>query len=221
MNVSVGVIVPTRNNRPEFLKQCRKYIARQTYPVKQVVVVDYPQKTLPHDLAERYQYGFSQIIHCDVVFLIEDDDWYRADYIERMVERWEFHGKPDIYGISDSLYYHLFSQRFWHSEHPGRASAYSTMIKANAVIDWARLDPLWMDIGIWEQLKGVAEQLPHRIAVGIKHGIGDCGGVGHYAGFYERRDPRGISHDHDFAQLKEWIGDDLEFYLSTVRSKRA
>ena len=219
--VKVGVVIPTRNNRPAFLKQCLEYVKRQTHPIAKTVVVDYDQKTFPNDLAERYQYGFAQVTDCDLVFLIEDDDWYRADYIARMVERWEFHGKPDIYGINDSLYYHIFSQRYWHSVHPGRASAYSTAMRPNAPLNWERLDPLWMDIGIWEQLKGVAEDLPHRISVGIKHGIGDCGGVGHFAGFYERKDPTGISADHDYEQLREWIGADIEFYLQVIRSKKA
>lgn len=216
--VKVGVVIPTRNNRPAFLAQCHKYMERQTHPYHQMCTVSYEQKTFPHDLAERYEAGFASMQGVDLILLIEDDDWYRADYIARMVERWEFHGRPEIYGISDSLYYHIFSQRYWHSKHPGRASAYSTAVSAKAKVNWSALDPLWMDIGIWQQLKGVAEELPHRISVGIKHGIGECGGVGHYPGFYERRDPEGIGQDNDYEQLREWIGNDLAFYLERIRS---
>lgn len=216
----VGIVTPTRNNRPNFLKQCKRYIDRQTYPIEALEIVDYPQKKFPVDLSERYQYGFSRLKDkCDLIVIIEDDDWYAADYVERLVALWEASQKPQIIGYSSTVYYFIHTQNYCRIDHPGRASAMSTAIASDAVIvlDWKQIDPLWFDIGAWQQLHGIAVPVTDKwYSLGVKHGLGDCHGAGHKRTFYRgERD----KVDYGMQFFKSVVGEDFRFYAEMIARK--
>lgn len=216
----VGVIVPTRNNRPNFLRQCMKYVGRQTHQPAHIEIVDYPQKTFPVDLSERYKYGFERMRDkCDLIVIMEDDDWYAADYVENLVKIWEASNRPQIVGYSSTIYYFIHTQNYCMINHPGRASAMSTAISADAVIllDWKQIDPLWFDIGAWQQLQGVAAPVAERwLSLGVKHGLGDCHGAGHKRTFYRgERD----NVDYGMQYFKKIVGDDFRFYAEIIARK--
>lgn len=193
---------------------------RQTHAIDRIVVIDYPQKTFPYDLTERYRAGFAQLTDMDLVFCIEDDDFYASDYIETMVREWERNGRPDIIGFDSTIYYHIYAQKYAIMEHEGRASAFCTAIRPAALdeIVWEAIDPLWFDIGIWQQIQSKAAiKIPAPVAMGIKHGLGDTPGAGHKAGFY-----RGVREIQDFGMrfFRSYVHGDFGFYAEII-GKRA
>lgn len=225
--VKVGVVVPTRNNRPLLLAQCRKYIQRQTHVADHLFVVDYEPKKLPYDLSDRYRYGFERLSGmCDLIVLMEDDDWYPATYIEQLVRDWEESGRPDIFGYSKTIYYHIFVQKYAIMDHPGRASAFCTAItpRGAEMLQWDKIDPLWFDIGAWEHVteqgKAVAMDVPGPKfpALGIKHGMAQGAGAGHRGSFY-----RGERENVDFGMqfFKKHVGGDFRFYAEIIGRRSA
>lgn len=216
--IRIGAVIPTRNNRPEFLRQCFRYLDNQTCPVDRRIVVDYAQKTFPHDIKERYRAGFEALgDSVDLIFLIEDDDFYPSDYIEKSVKMWDEMGRPDLFGCETTIYYHIFTRAYWKDTHSGRASAFATAITPNAAADliWEAIDPLWVDIGLWKQVPNKATY-SQPLAIGIKHGIGKCGGVGHNRQFYRRRP--NVFTDPNCEFLFSKVGkDNFDFFMSQVR----
>lgn len=223
--IRVGAVTPTRNNRPRLLERCQYYLHRQTHPVILHDIVDYPQKTHPHDITERYMYGLKRLKdHVDVVFLIEDDDYYAPHYVETMLNRWAQFGKPLTFGVGETYFYHFPSQFYWHREHPERACAYSTMVTSE-VVD--KINPtsasytqLLFDMGIWRQFPNPTCQVWPPITIGMKHGFGVCGAAGHNEWFYNH-DKRSIK-DQDYKWLRAQIGEeDTEWYIKTAMERKA
>lgn len=170
------------------------------------IIVDY-RWSGRMDLPERYRDGFERAFAAgaDVAFAIEDDDYYPPDYIERMVTEWELKGKPVLFGIEETTYYHIGRREYKQMHHTGRSSMFTTMVTPEIMKhDFA--DSVWLDIHLWglDVSKGFAVQAPK--ALGIKHGEGVCGGAGHGKQFnYPYKDS-----DHKF--LKSITND--EFYLT-------
>jgi hypothetical protein len=69
---------------------------------------------------------------------------------------------------------------------------------------WPENDFVFLDIPLWHHLKG--HLFNAELSVGIKHGIGKTGGVGHKDNWVQ------YSKDNDWAILRKWIGQDSEFY---------
>lgn len=215
----IGVLVPTvPKSRPNFLEFCIKQIARQTIQPDLVVIVDDPKpEHLSKDITWRYKIGLERLRQngVKVAFLIEDDDWYSPNYIEIMLREYEKAGRPEIFGINQSIYYHILVDKYWVSDHEGRASAMSTLLSVEAMetFQWGRDDDPWFDIAVWKQLKGRTMNMPKQpIAIGIKHGLGIHGGVGHNTGFHHYK-PTFRSY------LANIVGNDISFYDEVTRTK--
>lgn len=214
----IAAVIPTRNNRPDFLAQCLRYLEKQTLPADKIYIVDYQQTVFPTDLKFRYRDGFEAVRESvDLIFLIEDDDFYPANYFEKSVKMWESLGRPDLFGCETTIYYHLFTRAYWKDRHAGRASAFATAISSRAAenVIWESIDPLWVDIGLWRQVPNRATY-SEPLAIGIKHGIGKCGGVGHNRQFYRRRP--NVFTDPQYAWLRENTDrETFEFFMQQVR----
>lgn len=217
----IGVLVPTLPGlRPNFLEQCSKYIDRQTVKVKCEIINDILPALEPSDITLRYRLGLERLKDCDIVFFMEDDDFYRADYVETLYKAWIDHGRPDVIGYKTSIYYHLLNRKWWVSEHPGRASAMASGVRPSAMLDfqWGADNDPWFDIQLWKQIKGVALPFPDQIpCVGIKHGFGKHGGVGHNQTFhrYDHAD------DRSYTWLRGVVGKDIDFYEQRIREGKA
>lgn len=193
--VKIGAITPHRNLRPILLARMHEYMTRQTVKIDEHVFVDYPQVKHPFDLTDRYKLGLAGMRDkFDVIFLIDDDDYYPRDYVGRYIEEWTRAGKPEIFGIGESYFYHPEVRAVWYrSAHPNNvACGYCTMLRGDVIdkIDWSRIDPLWTDIGLWRQLEG-KQFNPGPYVIGIKHGRGSCAAAGHNRWFYERAVEKG------------------------------
>jgi hypothetical protein len=218
----IAAITPDRGDRPNFLERCKFYVDRQTQKVDHYII-DYPQNTFPIDLTERYMHGFNAVKDkYDVIFCIENDDWYSPRYVETMVRRWKEFGQPDVFGIGETYFCHFPSQSYWHREHLERACAYSTMISASAVdkINATSYNPLLFDMSLWRQFKGPTCQVNPPITIGMKHGFGVCGAAGHNEWFYNH-DKTSLK-DHNYKWLTAQIGeDDVEWYREMAKGRQA
>ncbi len=182
----VTAIIPTRGDREAFVEHCKFLLARQTRQFDRVIWVDDPPLTGEKDITFRYRKGISEAAPVsDVIFLWEDDDWYHEKYVENMLAAWEMNGRPQVFGLASTCYYHLESRRGKILKHRGRASAMSTIISSAAVenIQWPSDTEPFFDIRLWKSLRGVAIDTEELLCVGIKHGVGLCGGMGHRSGW--------------------------------------
>lgn len=211
--MTIGIITPHQDSkRKMFLDRLRFYIERQTLRPDHWIVVDHKEDVLAKDLTKRIRIGFENAIElgCDVVLIMEDDDWYSPNYIQSMVSTWELQGKPEIFGIEQTQYYHIKHRLHVELNHPGRASLMHTLISAEGIkkIVWPEDSFVFLDIVLWKQLTGKTFRTLPPIAVGIKHGIGSTGGKGHLETF------KGYQADPEFKRLRQMIGADADFYIN-------
>jgi hypothetical protein len=207
--MKVGIVVPTRGDRPEFLNHCKKQIHRQTYCPDEVIFVDHePARRDLVDLTGRYRLGISKARQkgCNFIAFWEDDDWYDEKYLEWMITSWKNNGRPEILGISSSFYFNLKSMRGARFDHSGRSSMFCTCLsigenKWNG-LSWPLDNERFLDLWIWRkwQLSKVAIPFNEKIyTIGIKHGVGLTGGGGHNvdANFY--------ANDYTDNYNKDWL----------------
>lgn len=185
--MKVGLIIPTRGDRKEFMKFCMKQIERQTRKPDEIILVNDAPKNNHKDITWRYKTGIDRATKkgCDVAFFWEDDDWYAPDYIEWMLKKWGENGKPEIFGINETYYYHIGVGKHLWMDHKGRASAFCTLLRLPVRnMKWPPDHYPFLDMKIWAQLPGKAIRFGDKVrAVGVKHGLGITGGGGHNPNF--------------------------------------
>ena len=188
--MKVGVIIPDRGDRPELLSHCLKMIESQTMKAYKVFLVDFKPKSKTPDLTKRIRKGFelAKDSGCDCVLIMENDDYYSKDYIETMVNAWIKEGRPELLGVGYTYYYHIFKRQYNKLIHPSRASLMNTLISCDTIIKYPSDDYIYLDLILWHQLRGATFIPKEPISIGIKHGIGLCGGNGHNAMIYKNND---------------------------------
>lgn len=209
--LKIGVLIPTRGDRPQLLKFAMKQLERQTLQPDEILIVDYPPVGLQPDIRDRYAKGYAQLekLGCDLVFFWEDDDWYATNYLERMMSQYISFGSPPIFGINSTIYYHLKKKTWMKMQHVSRASMMSTIMRTGLNPRWEKYHEKFCDIDLWREFKGLSVPF-ETICLGIKHGTGICGGIGHNSQWkgYNHDDPDGIF-------LNTIVGDeDYKFYQS-------
>lgn len=215
-----GVLVCDPGDRPEFKDQYTYYIRYQTFKPQVVYLADVPPVALP-DLNGRMRYGLDQLKDkCDIIVIMENDDWYSRRYLDQVVKGWLRAGEPEIFGYSVSRYYHLRTRMFARISHPGRSSLFTTAIKASAVnkIKWPATEEPFLDVRLWQQLKGVAVEPATVEAIGMKHGLGHIISSGHEAQFHRYK--AGGESDESLKWLAAHVGDEFAFYKSLSEKLR-
>lgn len=213
--MKVAIVIPTRGDRPDLTGNLLTLIDGQTRKPDHVILVDYPAIDKTPDLVPRYKEGFKEAFStfgCDLAICTEDDDWYAPTYVETIVAAFEKANRPDVLGIDRTLYYNIITNKYVMLNHPGRASMMSMAFGPGVMnMEWCGDEYTYLDWHIWtkdKKLRKVSVHLP-MIAVGIKHGIGLCGGGGHVAdwGHYKQVDA-------DWSYLSTIITDEkqIEFY---------
>lgn len=179
--LKVGVIIPDRNDRPRFLKNCLRLLENQTLKPEIIELVNYAPLSENVDITQRYKYGYEKLRNkgLDVIAFIENDEWYSNDYLETMVNAWENAKRPDIFGTDYTIYYHIKLLSYYTMYHDLRSSAMSTLIKPDLNFEWCRDSEPYTDMHLWTNLKGVTFRPEKHICLGIKHGVGMCGGHAH------------------------------------------
>ena len=208
------LIIPTRGDRPQFIQQCKKYIARQTLQPKGVLWMDYAPESGAKDITQRYRRGVERAVKAGYEFVVfwEDDDWYHPGYLQWLITNWKAKGKPAFFGVGETYYYHHGISSHIHMPHPGRTSAFCTLAKLPWSTSWPADSQPFLDMHIHRSAKVVTINFPPNqvYAIGIKHGIGKTGGGGHSGRMSYQAGKR--------AWFYQWVGEDRHFYDQMERS---
>jgi len=214
--MKIGIIIPDRNDRPLFLANCLRLIKNQTLQPEIIEVVNYEPESDNVDITQRYRRGYDKLRNkgLDVIAFMENDEWYSPKYLEIMTNGWIDNGKPEIFGTNYTIYYHIKLFSYFTMHHLTRSSAMSTLITPDLVIKWCVDEQPYTDIWLWKQLQGVTFTPPEIICLGIKHGVGKCGGMAHvdklhrYVGNDENKDYlRSVVDNESFNFYSNYFGD--------------
>lgn len=209
--------------RPEAFALCEKWMARQTVPWHQWVVVDDCLPTTKTTLGQqrvepRPEWHLGQItlgrnlraglkaITGDCVVVVEDDDWYSPDYLEVMSRNL---GVAPLVGEGFARYYNVRERQYLEIYNAKHASLAATAWRQELTPEIIKLiggDEPFYDLTIWRKFDDFLLMLTKRYVVGIKGMPGRKGiGIGHVGGACRNL-------DHDLTKLREWIGDDAAHY---------
>lgn len=209
-----ATITPTRGDRPQFLSFCKHQLARMNTKPDKSYFIDYTPKE-PFgviDLVARVKEGVRQAQEdgFDRVYIIEDDDYYQEDYFDD----W-FPPNVSFIGSNRTTYYHLGNKTYQEWTHDKHSSLFMTAfnISALAKFEWPMDNERFLDISLWKFSYGKNTRWVEPKAIGIKHGIGLCGGKGHVQ--------RNKFSDQNSEWLKSHVDDEAyAFYQSLNLPKR-
>jgi len=210
-----AVLIPTRNNRPELLKNCLRMISNQTVHPSHIEIVDDAPISEKCDITWRYRIGYDRLRNkgFDVIFFIEDDDNYHPTYFELMLNKWQQFGKPELFGTNYTIYYHIRLFAWFTYHHHDRSSAMSSMIKPDMNFAWPVDHEPFTDMWLWQKLKGVTFTPDSHICIGIKHGTTITGGRSHIDRLH-----RYINKDEDKSFLKSVCDEQsFNFYSNFIK----
>lgn len=220
--MTITLITPT-GGRPEAFSLCEKYMARQTVAFDQWIVIDdYPEATsctmgqeiyrpeplwAPGDmtLPRNVLLGLWGA-KSDYVFIIEDDDWYAPNYLEKYLT-WFAQGY-DMVGEGYAKYYNVRNFRFMGHSNKNHASLCQTAFTRNAVkqainVTERKLNEKFLDIELWGRARNARVCLTDKpLCVGIK-GMSGRPGAG-----YGHSDTIGQPDRQPFTKLVQWIGEE-------------
>ena len=187
----ITCIIPTRCNRPYFLNFCFEQLENQTRKVNNILLIDEkPINKNIKDITYRYRIGLQKALkfNSDLIFFIEDDDFYHPNYIEFICNKWLENNQPLLFGIEETFYYHIKINKYSHMLHPRRASAFNTCLSPLLIkeIKFPKDDESFFDLVLWNQFtldkkKTIKWDLNKTYSIGIKHGLSIVGGNSHDA----------------------------------------
>jgi len=134
-------------DRPRAFAICREWVARQSVPPTQWVVVDdgrIPLKNIPschyirrqprnndptHTLALNLRLAI-QVVTMPRVIIFEDDDWYHRQYAEVMLRLLK---NVSLAGLGRMIYYHMVTREFHHFPKRPHSSLASTAFDSKLI----------------------------------------------------------------------------------------
>jgi len=202
-----AVIIPDRNDRPELTEFCFRQLSRMTKKPDEVIHVNFKPVDEGYDLVERIHYGImaAKGMGIDLCFIMENDDNYPADYFERFGDM-----SADFFGDDLTFYYNLKNRTFKSFYHKGRSSLFTTGFRASKLDGFQFSGDNMIDIRLWRWAadKKLKTRWINSGCIGIKHGLGLCGGKGHKMHWPENHDPK-------MNWLKSRVSDEsFDFYQS-------
>lgn len=235
------LLITVTGDRPEAFRLAEFYMATQTSKYWDWLVVDdgaepteitqeqyyirhcpgrSPLDSFRVNMAAALKWG--QAMGYQKFIIIEDDDWYSSQYVEKCINELEhFH----LYGQCGARYYNVKYRLYKQLNHTSHASMCSTAFTLDAVptvLDVLERQESHHDMRLWRlhgtELGGLSWQAklePTVDVVGIKGMPGRVGiGMGHrmekelvYSGF---------AYDPDMSKLQEWVGSDYMLYSPFV-----
>ncbi len=192
-------IIPDRNDRPHFTENCLRMLS--DFPWIHPIHINHAPVTTGFDLIERIHMGVEVARQLGIkkAFIVENDDWYSQEYFQPFEE--------DFVGYQDTVYYHIKNKTWERTFHPKHASLFCTAFKISAMdsFRWPKPNYVFLDIEIWKHAMKFNWTLKKdNPNIGIKHGIGLCGGMGHRQTFPNK--------DYDMAWLFDKV-DEQSFEL--------
>ncbi len=225
---TVTLVTPTGSRQKAF-ELCEKYMARQTYKgsLQWIVVDDSPKNPTKCTMGQEYIVGPKEWkpgintqrfnmdaalphIKGDYIFVIEEDDYYKPDYIETYLD---FLKHADLVGEGDVTYYSLKVKGFKEMQNYLHASTCQTAFRKSYLPAFERAlhsGEKFFDILLWN----TARSLKHSYI--MFHGLHLCVGMKGLPG----RSGIGFGHtntveftpDPQYVKLKQLVGDDFSFY---------
>ena len=239
--MKISIITPTGGRATAFAL-CERWMKRQTLkPDEWIVVDDYEkptkckmgqkvirrepfwqpgQMTLQRNLLEALK-----VVTGDIIFIIEDDDWYSPNYIENMVKKFETlsEGKSIsesslLIGEGHCIYYQLRNYTYMIHSNMNHASLFQTgftkdlIPKINDLLI-KHIDQMYFDTFLWKEINDCNKclfltKLPWSI--GIK-GLVDRRFVGTFGHFQQLP-----YFDEKYCNFLQKImdGKDAKFYMN-------
>lgn len=203
-----AVIIPDRNDRPELTANCFRQLERMTLKPNRIFHIDYSPRSDKYDLVDRIKKGveYAKANDYDLCFVIENDDFMPANYFERFAP---FFPDYSFFGQEWSDYYNLRNLTHNRFDHQYRSSLFTTGFKISALnnFEWPDNSKPFLDIDLWKYARHKKRIFIDSGAIGIKHGLGLCGGKGHQFNM-KNRDP-------EMKWLRERVDQEsFEFYKS-------
>lgn len=228
----IALLTPTGNRR-EQLRNCVRWMQNQTYKGEVLWVITddcipttidvvktyfdrnwtinilYPKpawQTGQNTQARNLYAGLRHIQNQDVshIFIIEDDDYYRPVYLERMMSL--FNGY-DVIGEMKTIYYNVVTRKWLRNMNTIHSSLFQTAITKDGLIDIFRsMGHKFIDAELWKIAENKMLFQENDLAIGIKGMPGRAGiGAGH-------RSTMTMNSDTNMVVLKKLIGDDAEYF---------
>jgi hypothetical protein len=140
----------------------------------------------------------------DAIFIIEDDDYYRAIYLEAMMSRFQ-----NYYAIGEirTIYYNVKSRQWFVNPNEHHASLFQTAFRM-PLFDamWYSTVVKFIDAQFWATATNTYLFAADNLAIGMKGMPGRAGiGAGH-------KESHNLPHDDDLKYLQKLIGNDTKFY---------
>lgn len=132
------------------------------------------------DLSLRVRLGIAMAVSAgiDICYIVEDDDYYPADYFEKM----NMEGL-DFIGSNKTIYYNPLTASYQELSHSYRSSLCFTGFRISALqkFRWPPEDTVFLDVILWRYAMDYRYKLfDEPVGVGIKgHGKGKAAGIGH------------------------------------------
>ena len=148
----------------------------------------------------------------DFVLIIEDDDWYRADYISNMVDR---SVGFDLVGQTHSLYFNVRNFNWNRCKNTFHASLFQTGIAASYLPQFEDClnGEKFVDLTVWKRNARKNLFTSEDLSIGMKGMEGRKGlGFGHNPKCYRNSDSK-LNENMRKRKLQELIGEDALNYL--------
>jgi hypothetical protein len=241
--MSLVTLITCTGGRPEAWALCQHYIARQSYkgPIQWIVVYDTPGtppiisdeikvcKNVQLEIylgpkewrlginTQRYNQDLAiKYVKGDFVFVIEDDEFYKATYVETML--W-FLQRYDIAGEAQSHYYNI-KERCWllmnNFTHTSLCQTAIRVSKLDLLDRATNSGQLFFDIALYEIIKNEKHNSLLFNFQGLVYGMkGLPGKVGIGGGHRDFKEQH-YNKDPVFNTLREWLGVDSKPYIDLV-----
>jgi hypothetical protein len=229
----ICLITPT-GNRPIGFTLCAQWMRNQTYEGKVTwIIVDdgFPVSTnnVPENFRENWtiikvypkpSWSLGQntqarniaaglavmktIKEIEAVFIIEDDDYYRGRYLDRMISNFENYS---VIGERNTIYYNVQYRRYVINPNTIHASLFQTAFTLDVLPVFEQCLPnKFIDSIFWSKVQNKKIFYENDLAIGIK-GLPGRGGIGagHNKNFV-MRDDRNLNY------LRALIGTDANNY---------
>jgi hypothetical protein len=145
------------------------------------------------------------------IFIIEDDDYYKPVYLERMVAYLPF---GDIIGETKTIYYNVQWRRHCDNNNQTHASLFQTAFKWDVIpVLESTYETRFIDCVLWRDAPNKHLFYENHLSIGIKGMPGRQGiGVGHTR-------IKGMLPDIAMEYLKNMIGNDFQNYTKFYESR--
>lgn len=139
------------------------------------------------------------------IFIIEDDDYYSAEYLEKMIVKLKDY---DAVGEMYTVYYHTRTKKYDVSQNKEHSSLFQTAFSYKVIPEFEKCySEKFIDIKFFRLIANKYLFSQENLAIGMK-GLPGRAGIGFGHKEFGCRNP-----DRDLSKLKELIGNDYLYYV--------